>query len=353
VTYITVAPGAVTTEVELPGRVAAVRTAEVRARVDGIIERRLYTEGSDVGRGAALFRIDPRPLRAALNVQLANARRAQAEADNAQREVARYAPLVAVDAISKQEYDAARARLARGRADVGAAQAQIRQAQLTLDYTTVTAPISGRAGRAEVTEGALASQSAGTLLTRIEQLDPVYVNFTQSSTELNKLRQGVAGPGAGLQPTVSVIMEDGQPYGVTGTLNFLDQSVDPTTGGVGIRATFRNPGRYLLPGQFVRVRVRTGTNPNGISVPQRAVQISPQGASVMVIGAGNVAQPRSIKLGPIEGERWVVLDGLRPGDKVIVDGLQKVMPGAKVNPSLLGAARPPYRRPASNPAAPR
>ncbi len=351
VTFVIVAPGAVATQVELPGRVAPVRTAEVRARIDGIVEQRLYTEGSDVRRGTPLFRIDSRPLRAALDVQLANARRAQAEADNAQREVRRFAPLVAVDAISKQEFDAARARLARARADVGAAQAQIRQAQLTLNYTTVSAPIAGRAGRAEVTEGALASQSAGTLLTRIEQLDPVYVNFTQSSAELTKLRQGTGGGGQGLSPTVSVIMEDGQPYGVTGTLNFLDQSVDPTTGSVGIRATFRNPGRYLLPGQFVRVRVRTGTDPNGISVPQRAVQINPQGGSVMVLGPGNVAQSRPVKLGPLDGERWVVLDGLRPGDRVIVDGLQKVMPGVKVNPSPLGAARPPYRRPASNPPA--
>ncbi|MEO7635944.1 MAG: efflux RND transporter periplasmic adaptor subunit, partial [Sphingomicrobium sp.] len=323
----------------------------VRARIDGIVEQRLYTEGSDVRRGAPLFRIDSRPLRAALDVQLANARSAQAEADNAQREVQRFAPLVAVDAISKQEFDAARARLARARAAVGSAQAQIRQAQLTLNYTTVSAPIAGRAGRAEVTEGALASQSSGTLLTRIEQLDPVYVNFTQSSAELTKLRTGTGGAGQGLLPTVSVIMEDGQPYGVTGTLNFLDQSVDPTTGSVGIRATFRNPGRYLLPGQFVRVRVRTGTNPDGISVPQRAVQIAPQGASVMVLGPGNVAQPRPIKLGPLDGERWVVLEGLRTGDRVIVDGLQKVMPGTKVNPAPLGAARPPYRRPASNPAA--
>ena len=188
VTFVTIAPTSVAMQVELPGRVAAVKTAEVRARIDGIVERRNYVEGSDIGRGASLFRIDPRPLRAALDIQLANARSAQAEVDNAAREVQRYAPLVKVDAISKQEYDAARARLERALADVGSAQAQIRQARLTLAYTNVTAPIAGRAGRAEVTEGALASQSAGTLLTRIEQLDPVYVNFTQSSEELTKLR---------------------------------------------------------------------------------------------------------------------------------------------------------------------
>ncbi len=348
VTFVTVAPTSVAMLVELPGRVAAVRTAEVRARIDGIVERKTYVEGSDVARGALLFRIDPRPLRAALDIQLANARSAQAEVDNAAREVQRYAPLVKVDAISKQEYDAARARLAKARAAAGSAQAQIRQAQLTLNYTNVTAPISGRVGRAEVTEGALASQSAGTLLTRIEQLDPVYVNFTQSSEELSKLRMGSEGAGRSLSPTVTALLENGQPYGVTGTLNFLDQSVDPTTGSVGLRATFRNPGRLLLPGQFVRVRVQTGSNPNGIAVPQRAVQITQQGGSVMILGPGNVAQPRPVKLGVVEGDRWVILSGLKPGDKVIVDGLQKVMPGAKVNPKPLGAARPPYTRPAGS-----
>jgi membrane fusion protein (multidrug efflux system) len=314
--------------VELPGRVAAVRTAEVRARVDGIVERRLYTEGSDVGRGAPLFRIDSRPLRASLDVQLAAVRRAQAEADNAQREVSRYRPLVAVDAISKQEFDAAQARLTQARAEVGAAQAQVRQAQLTLGYTTVTAPITGRVGRAEVTEGALASQANGTLLTRIEQLDPIYVNFSQSSEELLALRRQAGG----LSRTVTILLEDGSPYGLTGTLNFLDQSVDPTTGSISLRASFRNPQRLLLPGQFVRVRAEAGSDPSGIAIPQRAVQLTPAGGSVMVLGAGNMPQPRQIKLGRLAGGLWVVTEGLRPGDKVLVDGLQKVRPGAPVKP---------------------
>ena len=207
---ITVVPTSVVNMVELPGRVAAVRTAEVRARVDGIIERRLYTEGSDVSRGTPLFRIDSRPLRASLDVQLAALRRAQAEATNAQRVVSRYRPLVATDAISKQEYDAARAQLAQAQADVGSARAQIRQAQLTLAYTTVTAPISGRVGRAEVTEGALAKESDGTLLTKIEQLDPIYVNFSQSSEELLELRREAQG---GLARTVRLLLEDGSEYG--------------------------------------------------------------------------------------------------------------------------------------------
>ncbi|HEX8306928.1 MAG TPA: efflux RND transporter periplasmic adaptor subunit [Allosphingosinicella sp.] len=335
---LTIAPAPVVNIVELPGRVEALRTAEVRARVDGIIEQRLYAEGSDVGRGAPLFRIDSRPLRASLDVQLAAVRRAQAEADNAAREVARYRPLVARDAISKQEFEAAQARLARARADVGSAQAQVRQAQLTLGYTTVAAPIAGRVGRAEVTEGALASQSAGTLLTKIEQIDQVYVNFSQSSEELLALRRQSAGGGPAIARTVTVLLEDGSAYGITGTLNFLDQSVDPTTGGVGLRAVFRNPQRLLLPGQFVRVRIEAGANPNGIAVPQRAVQLTPAGSAVMVLGPGNMPSPRPVKLGRMDAGLWVVTAGLRPGERIIVDGLQKVRPGAPVKPVPAAAA---------------
>lgn len=339
---ITVVPTSVVNMVELPGRVAAVRTAEVRARVDGIVERRLYTEGSDVARGTPLFRIDSRPLRARLDVQLAALRRAQAEATNAQRVVSRYRPLVASDAISKQEFDAARAQLAQAQADVGSARAQIRQAQLTLAYTTVTAPISGRVGRAEVTEGALAKESDGTLLTKIEQLDPIYVNFSQSSEELLALRRDAQG---GLARTVRLLLEDNNEYGLTGTLSFLDQSVDPTTGSVSLRATFPNPQRLLLPGQFVRVRIEAGTNPRGIAVPQRAVQLTPAGANVMVLGPGDVPQPRPVKLGRLANGLWVITDGLKYGEKIIVDGLQKVQPGAKVKPVQAGAkpaaARPP------------
>jgi membrane fusion protein (multidrug efflux system) len=330
---VTIVPTEVVNLAELPGRVAAVRTAEVRARVDGIVERRLYTEGSDVARGAPLFRIDSRPLRASLDVQLAALRRAQAEATNAQRVVSRYRPLVAQDAISKQEYDAARAQLAQAQAEVGSARAQIRQAQLTLGYTTVTAPISGRVGRAEVTEGALAREADGTLLTRIEQLDPIYVNFSQSSEELLALRRDAGG----LSRTVRLLLEDGTEYGLTGALNFLDQSVDPTTGSVSLRATFPNPQRLLLPGQFVRVRIEAGTNPRGIAVPQRAVQLTPAGANVMVLGPGDMPQPRPVKLGRLANGLWVVTDGLKYGEKIIVDGLQKVMPGTKVKPVRAGS----------------
>lgn len=334
---ITIAATPVANLVELPGRVEALRTAEVRARVDGIVEQRLFAEGSDVGRGTALFRIDSRQLRAGLDVQLAAVRRAQAEADNAAREVARFRPLVARDAISKQEFEAAQARLARARADVGSAQAQVRQAQLTLGYTTVTAPIAGRVGRAEVTEGALASQSAGTLLTKIEQIDQVYVNFSQSSEDLLALRRQTGG-GPAIARTVTVLLQDGTAYGITGTLNFLDQSVDPTTGSVGLRAIFRNPQRMLLPGQFVRVRIEAGAKLDGIAIPQRAVQLTPAGGSVMVLGANNIPTPRPIKLGRMDKGMWVVTAGLKPGERIIVDGLQKVMPGAPVKPVAAAAA---------------
>jgi membrane fusion protein (multidrug efflux system) len=332
---------ALTRQIDLPARIAPVRTAEVRARVDGIIEQRLYAEGTDVGRGTPLFRIDARPLRASLDVQTAAVQRAQAEATNAQREVARFAPLVARDAISRQEFEAAQARLAQARADVGSAQAQVRQAKLTLDYTTVTAPLSGRVGRAEVTEGALASQASGTLLTRVEQLDPIYVNFAVTSDDLMALRRAEGGGAPPISRTVRLLLQDGSDYGMTGTLNFLDQAVDPSTGTVSMRASFRNPLRLLLPGQFVRVRVEAGSDPNAITVPQRAVQMTTSGGSVMVVGARNVPAARRVTLGRLANGMWVITNGLRPGERVIVDGLQQIIPGAPVKPVPLGAPRAP------------
>lgn len=335
--FVTIGTTAVPNLIELPARIAPVRSAEVRARVDGIVEQRLFTEGADVGRGTPLFRIDSRPLRASLDVQLAAVRRAQADAANAQKDVNRYRPLVAVEAISKQEFDAAQARLSQAQAQVQSAQAQVRQAQLTLGYTTVTSPIAGRVGRAEVTEGALASQSAGTLLTRVEQLDPIYVNFALPSEQLLALRRNAEA--GGIAQAVTLVLADGTPYPEAGGINFLDQSVDPATGTVSLRAIFRNPLRLLLPGDFVRVRIEAGTQANAITVPQSAVQLSGTNASVMVVGANNMAEPRPIKLGRMIGPYWVVTDGLRPGDRVIVSGIQMVRPGAPVNPVPAGQAR--------------
>lgn len=344
VEVVTLAPHNVANVIELPGRVQAVRTAEVRARVDGIVERRLYEEGTDVRAGQALFRIDPRQNRAAYNAANAALARAEAGATNAAQVVRRYRPLVGQQAISSQEYDAAVASQRQSQADAASARAQVERARLDLDYTVVTAPIAGRAGRAQVTEGALVSAGSATLMTTVEQLNPVYVNFSQSRGDLLKLRRDMAS-GAIRVPQISRIrvvleLEDGTRYGPAGHLDFLDQSVDESTGTVSIRAEFPNPQAVLLPGQFVRARIEGGVATQGISVPQRAVQISPQGASVLVVGPNNIAAARSIRLGELQGNEWVVRDGLKPGDRVIVNGVQKARPGSPVRIAPPRAARP-------------
>ncbi|MGH6781339.1 MAG: efflux RND transporter periplasmic adaptor subunit [Sphingomonadaceae bacterium] len=341
VDIITVAPSAVTNVIELPGRVQAVRTAEVRARVDGIVERRLYEEGTDVGANQPLFRIDPRQNQASYNSAAAALARAEAGAANARAVVGRYAPLVKQQAISNQEYDAAVAQARQSEADVASARAALDRAKLDLNYTLVTSPIVGRAGRAQVTEGALVSAGSATLMTTVEQLDPVYVNFSQSSSELLQVRRQMATGAIQTsnldRVSVTLILEDGSTYAPAGHLDFLDMAVDESTGTVSLRAEFPNKQRILLPGQFVRARVEAGINPNGILVPQRAVQVSQQGASVMVVGANNIATARPVKVGNLQGGSWVVNEGLKAGDRVIVSGLQKVRPGQPVSISKPGA----------------
>ena len=321
--------------IELPGRLQAIRTSEVRARVEGIIERRLYTEGTDVREGQPLFAIDPRPLRAQLNAAAATLSRAEATAANAQQDITRYKGLVAQQALSQQEYDAALARLRTAQADVAQNRAQLAAARLNLSYATVTAPIAGRAGRAEVTEGALVSGAQATLLTRIEQLDPIYANFSQSSSAVLDLRRQLrsgATTGKITSAPVHLVLEDGTPYRSVGRLDFFDMSIDSTTGSAAMRAIFPNPQRQLLPGQFVRVRVDAGVRPNGVRLPQRAVTVTPNGGSVFVVGAKDVVAVRPVKLGQLEGDEWVIDSGLDPGERVIVDGLQKVQPGSPVKP---------------------
>ena len=334
VEIVTIKTQPVTNVIELPGRVQATRTAEVRARVDGIVQRRLFEEGTDVRAGQALFAIDPRELRANLNAVQATLARAQANAANAQQDVNRYRPLLVDQAISKQEYDAAVARLRTAEADVAQARAQVESARLSLGYTTVTAPISGRAGRAQVTEGALVSAAGGTLLTTIEQINPIYVNFSQSSSDLMAIRRDITSgrldvPGLSRLP-VQLQLEDGTSYGLAGHIDFLDLAIDEATGTAALRAEFPNPGRLLLPGQFVRARIQAGTRADGIMVPQRAVTVGPQGGTVMVVGAKEIVEARPVRLGTLQGSNWIVLDGLKPGERVVVSGIQKIQPGQPV-----------------------
>jgi membrane fusion protein (multidrug efflux system) len=330
--------------IELPGRLQAVRISEVRARVDGIVQRRVYTEGTDVRAGQPLFAIDPRELRARLNAAEATLARAEATAANAQQDVTRYKGLVAQQALSQQEYDAAVARLRTAQADVAQAHAQVAAARLSLGYTTVTAPISGRAGRAMVTEGALVSGSGATLLTRIEQIDPIYANFSQSSADVlalrNRLASGELKARELRQVPVHLVLEDGTTYRMPGTLDFVDLSIDEATGTAALRAEFPNPQRTLLPGQFVRVRVATGMQAAVVRVPQRAVTVTPQGANVLVVGAKDIVESRPVKVGALEGGTWIVQSGLQAGERVIVDGLQKAQPGQPVKPVLASTTPP-------------
>lgn len=329
--------------VELPGRVQAMRTAEVRARVDGIVERRLYVEGTDVKAGQPLFVIDPREMRAAYNAARATQARAESVLRNTKQDVERYRPLVEREAISKQEYDAATARAAQAAADFEAARAQAERAKLDLDYARVTAPISGRAGRAQVSEGALVSAAQATLLATVEQLNPAYVNFSQSSTELLKLRREMESGRIQVSDVnkvkVYLVLDDGSEYDHTGHLDFLDMAVDPSTGTVSSRAEFPNPAQLLLPGQFVRARIAVAQEAKGIAIPQRAVQMTANGANVFVVGEKNIVSVRPIKLGNMQGSKWVVLSGLKPGDKIVTDGVMNVRAGVPVRIAASGAGK--------------
>jgi membrane fusion protein (multidrug efflux system) len=292
-------------------------------------------------------------MRAQLAAVQAGLARAEATAANATQDVNRYKGLVEQQALSQQEYDAAVARLRTAQADVAERRAQIATARLTLGYTTVTAPISGRAGRAEVTEGALVKAGEGTLLTRIEQLDPIYANFSQSSSDVLTMRRQAATRGRSMQlgrVPVHLVLEDGSPYRMPGVLDFFDMAIDETTGTAALRAQFPNPQRALLPGQFIRARVEAGTLPNGFRVPQRAVTLTPQGGSVMVVGAKDIVEVRPVKLGSLQGDSWLIQSGLTAGERVIVDGLQKAAPGSPVKPVAAGAS-PPAVPPASTPPA--
>jgi len=348
---VTVAPQVVALQTELPGRVEPVRVAQVRARVNGVVLKRQFVEGSEVRAGQPLFLIDPAPYQAALDTAKAQLARAQASLAQTTATVERYRPLAAANAISQQEYVNAQAAQKTADADVAAGRAAVQAAAINLGYAQVTAPIAGRIGRALVTEGALVSAAEATQLALIQQISTVYVNFTQSSSELLRLRRAAAAnqlrrPGDAV--AVRVLLDDGSELPRPGKLLFSDLSVDASSGQVTLRAEVPNAEGLLLPGQYVRVRLSQAELPAGFLLPQQAVTRSAQGDTVLVVGEGDKPAPRSVTVGSSQNGRWIVTDGLKPGDRVIVDGFQKlamIPPGAPVSPV-------PWQPPGSAPAGP-
>lgn len=321
----------------LPGRLQAVRSAEVRARVEGIVERRLYKEGGEVKAGESLFQIDPKVLQANVQTAKATLMRAQADARIAEQTSERLKALVPQKAASQQDLDTALANLARAKADIEAAKATLGRAEIDLGYAKVIAPISGRIGRALVTEGALVGKGSATPLAVIEQLDPIWVNFALSSTQYAQLRSAVdaqAGQEAG---KIELKLTDKESHPQLGKLLFTDPAVDVSTGSVGLRAEFSNKERRLLPGQFVSVVLPISGDKTFLTVPQKAVQASPQGQIVMTVTPEGKVAPRPIKTGALINDAWVVLSGLQGDEQIIVNGLQKARPGNSVTAVPVGS----------------
>jgi len=334
VATISIAPEQVANVTELPGRIEAIRSAEVRARVGGIVQRRLFNEGSEVRAGATLYQIDPAPFQAAVSNAEATLARAEANLGQTNTRLNRYRALVDTNAISKQEFDDAQSAQKLAAADVAAAKASLDTTKLNLSYSTITAPITGRIGRTLVTEGALVTANDPTALAIIQQLDPIYVTLTQSSVEMAQLREKVSQSGhGGVKTKLTLVTEDGKPYPHTGQLLFSEATVDPSSSSVILRAQFPNRERTLLPGMYVRVRLEQGVRPNTITVPQQAVMRTADGSMVMTVDAEGKVAPRPVKTGGAYGTSWIVTSGLKEGDQVIVEGLQKAKPGATVKPS--------------------
>ncbi len=326
------APLAVTTE--LPGRTSAFRIAQVRPQVSGIILQRHFTEGSDVEAGQSLYQIDPATYQADYDSAKAELGKSEAAAQIAHLTMKRYVPLVGTKYISQQEYDQAIADARQADAVVVAAKASVESARINLAYTKVTSPISGRIGKSNVTEGALVTNGQSTELATVQQLDPIYVDVTQSSSDFMRLKQSVEQGNLQKENTASnveLLMENGQPYPLKGTLQFSDVTVDESTGSITLRAVFPNPQHTLLPGMFVRARIDEGVQPDAMLVPQQGVTRTPRGdATVMVVNNDSTVETRNVTATQAIGDQWLISDGLKTGDKVIVSGLQKVHPGAKV-----------------------
>lgn len=339
---VTIAQETVAVTVELPGRVNAIRVAEVRARATGILIKRLFEEGADVQADQVLFEIDPAPLQASYDSAKANLAKAEATLERAQADARRKESLVKINGVSQQVYEDAKATALQSDADVLAAKAALQTASLNLGYTKVTAPISGRIGKSLVTEGALLSATEATKLATIQQLDSVYVDFTQSTTEILRFRRSFeAGKAQGkpVEANVTLLLEDGTPYAQAGKMLFTDVTVDETTGSVELRASVANPEKLLLPGMFVRGQIELGKNSQALTVPQRAVSRDSTGqAKVLVVNPQNQVEQKPIQTDGVSGDKWVVTSGLKAGERVIVEGLQKVRAGATVMAKPFGTA---------------
>lgn len=340
---VTVQPANVGLMSELPGRLEALRTAQVRARVTGIVQKRQFTEGAMVSAHQALFQIDAAPYRAALDSALAAQAKADAALALATATLERNRPLAEARAISQQEWLSSQAAQKQALADLAASKAAATQARLSVDYAAVTSPISGRIGRANVTEGALVSATEATLLATVQQVDKLYVNITQPASEALRLKREIQSGKlqAAKSAQVQLVLEDGSVYAHPAKLLFSDLSVDSTSGQVTLRAEVPNPDGDLLPGLYVRVRVPTAQSEGAMLVPQQAVTRATGGDSVMVVGADHQISSRAVQLGGANAGQWVVLAGLKPGEQVVVDGFQKIRPKAPVTPvpwSASGAA---------------
>lgn len=342
---------------ELPGRTVAYRIAEVRPQVSGIILKRNFVEGSDIEAGVSLYQIDPATYQATYDSAKGDLAKAQAAANIAELTVKRYQKLLGTQYISKQEYDQALADAQQATAAVVAAKAAVETARINLAYTKVTSPISGRIGKSSVTEGALVQNGQASALATVQQLDPIYVDVTQSSNDFLRLKQELANGSLKQEngkAKVDLVTSDGIKFPQSGTLEFSDVTVDQTTGSITLRAIFPNPDHTLLPGMFVRARLQEGTKPTALLVPQQGVTRTPRGdATVLVVGADNKVETRQIVANQAIGDKWLVTDGLKAGDRVVVSGLQKVRPGAQVKVQEITADNKQQAASGDQPAQPR
>ena len=332
--FVVVQPTSAPITAELSGRTAAFESSDVRPQVSGIIRRRFFTEGALVRRGQPLYEIDPSLYRAALGQASANLQASQANAAASSTQAARYAPLAKIQAVSAQEYTNAIAQARVGRAQVAQSRAALDTARINLKFTTVPAPISGRIGRSLFTVGALVNAAQADPLAQIQRLDPMFVDIQQSAADMLSLRRQLSAGGiSAAKAVVQLQLEDGSTYGSTGTIEFAEAIVSATTGTVTLRARFPNPGGVLLPGMFVRARFVQAVDRSAFLVPQQALARDPQGeATVFLVGPNNKAVQRSVTADRVQGGSWVVTDGLRPGDKVIVQGLARLQPNAAIRP---------------------